>query len=88
MAAMAALVNTLVVSWKEAAEMKLSVAKAARVIPCNTCVAVAGRAGRTVGRAKSLRFRADSSSRSFMAETISPACSLSEAPLSSTKNLP
>ena len=38
---------TLVVSWKEAAEMKLEVCNAARVIPCNTWVEVAGTMSRT-----------------------------------------
>ena len=43
----AASFSTLVVSWNEAAEMKLEVWSAARVIPCNTWVEVAGTMSRT-----------------------------------------
>ena len=41
---MAASFSTLVVSWKEAAEMKLLVCRAALVIPWRTCEEVAGTA--------------------------------------------
>src|SRR2546429_5753366 len=39
---MAASVRTRVVSWKDAAEMKLSVVNAARVMPRSTGLAIAG----------------------------------------------
>ena len=68
-------VETLVVSWNEAAEMKLEVCKAARVIPCSTCVEVAGTISRTCTGFMSRRLRLEFSSRSLRSETIWPGCS-------------
>ena len=47
----AASFKTLVVSWKEAAEIKDLVCREARVIPCNSGVAVAGCASRATTKA-------------------------------------
>ena len=85
---MAASFNTFVVSWKEAAEIKLEVCKAARVIPCNTWAEVAGTASRASTTLKSRRFNWELISRSVRAEIIWPAFTRSESPGSITTFLP
>ena len=58
----AASFRTLVVSWKEAAEINDLVCNEARVIPCNIGVAVAGRASRAETIRLSSRLRIEFSS--------------------------
>jgi len=84
---MAASFSTLVVSWNEAAEMKLEVWSAARVIPCNTWVEVAGTMSRTCTGCWSRRLRLEFSSRSLRSETICPGCNDVESPASVTTTL-
>ena len=85
---MAASFSTFVVSWKEAADMKLEVCSAARVIPCRIWIEVAGMASRTCTNFKSLRFNVEFSSRNLRAVTIIPFCIVSESPASTTTFLP
>ena len=85
---MAASLSTLVVSWNEAAEMKLDVCNAARVIPCKTWVRGRGHdvahLHRTHGR---VRLRLEFSSRSLRSDTICPGCTDVESPASVTTTL-
>ena len=84
----AASFRTLVVSWNDAADMKLEVPKAARVIPCRIWVDVAGIASRTSTGFKSRRFNILFSSRNLRAVTIWPGCKFWESPASTTTFLP
>ncbi len=85
---MAASLSTLVVSWKDAAEMKLEVCRAARVMPCRICSLVAGTVSRTTIGLRSRRFRAEFSSRRRRAVIIWPAWMVSLSPGSITNFLP
>ena len=84
----AASVRTFVVSWKEAADMKLEVCNAARVIPWRIWVEVAATASRTSTGLRSRRFSILFSSRNLRAVTIWPAFRFSESPASTTTFLP
>ena len=84
----AASFKTFVVSWKEAADIKLDVCKAARVIPWRIWVEVAATASRTSTGFKSRRFNILFSSRNLRAVTICPACIFWESPASTTTFLP
>ena len=84
---MAASFSTLVVSWNDAADMKLLVCSAARVIPCRIWFEVAGMTSRTSTSFWSLRLSTEFSSRNLRTVMIIPARIVGDSPGSVTTTL-
>ena len=80
----AASLRTLVVSWKDAADIKDLVWSEALVIPCNIGVAVALTASRAITRSLSSLLSIEFSSLKSLAVITWPSFKFSEAPTDST----